>query len=241
VAGGSEGLRDGGLHDQHRRADRTHAGDLGQASAAFMGAVPIHQAILNLLQLLLNAGIFPAVDLTVAHAGVPIGTLKFKMQVESQRQDHPNEIRGDKARRFSRAFLSYASDDRVRVLNSAQMLRAANIEVFQDVLSLDPGERWEKRLYTEIDNCDLFLLFWSDAAGRSKWVMKEAKYALDCCKRNDNERPDVKPIILEGPPIPKPPRGFGSIHFNDKFRYFITAAELEKRARKKAQGEGPRP
>jgi hypothetical protein len=177
------------------------------------------------------------VRITVACAGVPIGTLRFIMPIENKQQDHRPEIRGDKGKWFSRAFLSYASDDRARVLFAAQLLELRGTEVFQDVLSLEPGERWEKRLYTEIDNCDLFLLFWSDAARQSKWVVKEAKYALDCSKRNDDERPDVKPVILEGPPVPKPPRGLGAIHFNDKFRYFITAAELEEKARREAKRE----
>ena len=102
------------------------------------------------------------------------------MPIESQKQGQPIEIRGDKARRSSRAFLSYASCDRARGLFAAQLLELRIAEVFKDVLSLEPGERWGKRLYTEIDNCDLFLLFWSNAASRSKWVVKEAKYALAC-------------------------------------------------------------
>jgi hypothetical protein len=95
---------------------------------------------------------------------------------------------------------------------------------------MEPGERWRARLYTEIENCDLFLLFWSSAARQSKWVLKEASYALRCNKRNKGDRPNVKPVILEGPPVPKPPRSLKTIHFNDRFRYFATAAEGDTRS-----------
>jgi hypothetical protein len=52
-------------------------------------------------------------------------------------------------------------------------LRALQIEFFRDVLGLDPGELWERRLYTEIERHDLFLLFWSRAAKESDWVYKK--------------------------------------------------------------------
>jgi tetratricopeptide (TPR) repeat protein len=166
------------------------------------------------------------VRISAARAGIPIGTLNFMIQVESQGQEaQPIETRDDKIERFSRAFLSYASSDRVSVLRYAQSLHLVGIEVFHDVLQLEPGERWEKNLYFEIDNCDLFLLFWSDAARRSEWVVKEAEYALHCRERNHGERPQIKPIILEGPPIPKIPPSLRSINFHDIFRLSDTQAK----------------
>ena len=55
------------------------------------------------------------------------------------------------------------------------MLQAAGISFFQDVLKLDPGVRWEREIYKNIDKCDLFLLFWSPAAKDLQWVIKEAE------------------------------------------------------------------
>jgi hypothetical protein len=57
-----------------------------------------------------------------------------------------------------------------------QAFKIAGMSVFQDILDLGPGERWEKALYGEIDRCDVFLLFWSRAAAASEWVSKE----IDC-------------------------------------------------------------
>jgi hypothetical protein len=60
-----------------------------------------------------------------------------------------------------------------REFSLIQCLLAFAIRHFHDILSLDPGDRWARRLYDEIDRCDLFMLFWSRAAGRSEWVAKE--------------------------------------------------------------------
>jgi hypothetical protein len=92
-----------------------------------------------------------------------------------------------------KAFLSYSSSDRTEVLKRAQGLRAAQIEVFQDVLSLDPGERCKQQIFKRIDESDIFLLFWSQAARDSKWVLKEARYALKRKKKSALGLPSSSP------------------------------------------------
>jgi hypothetical protein len=78
-----------------------------------------------------------------------------------------------------KAFASYSSKDRRRVLERVASIRlAAAVEVFVDRVDLKPGELWEKRLKQEIDACDLFLLFWSQSAADSRWVRMEWKRAL---------------------------------------------------------------
>jgi hypothetical protein len=67
-------------------------------------------------------------------------------------------------KRYTQAFVSYASSDRTKVLERVEMLHAQGIKYFQDVLGLEPGARWAQELYRHIDECDLFLLFWSTAA-----------------------------------------------------------------------------
>lgn len=92
-----------------------------------------------------------------------------------------------------KAFLSYSSSDRTEVLKRAQGMRAAQIEVFQDVLSLDPGERCKQQIFKRIDESDIFLLFWSQAARDSKWVLKEARYALKRKKKSALGLPSSSP------------------------------------------------
>jgi hypothetical protein len=157
--------------------------------------------------------------------GVPIGSLCFTLEATATSQSSDITIRGDRARRYTRAFLSYASPDRAEVLKRAQALRLAGLDFFQDVLSLEPGQRWERQLYREIDRCDLFLLFWSAHAASSEWVLREAQHALDRQGTSADDLPDITPVILEGPPIPSPPDALKHLHFNDYFRYFISGAE----------------
>jgi hypothetical protein len=101
------------------------------------------------------------------------------------------------------------------------MLRLARIRYFQDVLKLEPGDRWERELYRHIDRSDLFLLFWSTRAKESKWVLEEVRYAIKRKAGDDAAPPDVIPVIIEGPPIPSPPEDLAHLHFNDYLIYFM--------------------
>jgi hypothetical protein len=165
---------------------------------------------------------------------IPIGSLAFALEISRTRgntSDMRSEMRGDWAKRYRYAFLSYASGDRAEVLKRAQALRAARIRFFHDLLSIEPGERWAPTLFKEIDRCDLFILFWSWKAAQSEWVRREAEYALDRRSKSANATPDITPIILEGPPIPCPPESLKDIHFNDALRYVIASVEAEETAR----------
>jgi hypothetical protein len=166
--------------------------------------------------------------------GAPVGRLSFTLAVAEAADAAPSRrgLRGETARRYERAFLSYSSQDRPEVLKRAQALRAAGIGYFQDILSLEPGEAWRERLFAEIDRCDLFLLFWSSHAAASDWVRQEAEYALARRNASDKAVPDITPIILEGPPVPRPPPSLAALHFNDMLRYMVVATELEAAARR---------
>ncbi|MGH9768627.1 MAG: toll/interleukin-1 receptor domain-containing protein [Blastocatellia bacterium] len=151
-----------------------------------------------------------------AHS-IPIGHIKFKLQITELGSEAPvNEAVGEEAKRYNLAFISYASADRSKVLARAQMLDLVGIRYFQDVINLGLGDRWEKEIYRNIDSCDIFLLFWSKAARDSKWVLKEVRYA-----RKRQPPPEIRPIVLEGPPTPTPPEDLSDLSFNDRFAYFI--------------------
>jgi hypothetical protein len=96
------------------------------------------------------------------------------------------------------------------------MLAAAGVSYFQDVLDLDPGDRWARQLYRHIDESDVLLLFWSSAAKQSEWVTKEWQYGL-------REKGDdfIQPVVIEGPPPPLPPPELAHLHFSDKLLYFM--------------------
>lgn len=164
---------------------------------------------------------------TVSVGSVPVGHIKFKIQavgLGARRRGRP-EASPCEAHHYTSVFVSYASEDRDKVLARTQMLASLRIPYFQDILSLDPGDRWERALYRHIDECDLFLLFWSRAALESPWVLKEVRYALDRKQGKDDAPPEIKPVILEGPPMVPPPPELANVHFDDRLVYFMNAGQ----------------
>ena len=118
--------------------------------------------------------------------------------------------------RYSRAFISYARKDAIKALDASQILRAVGVEVFQDILGIEPGKRWKKELFKQIDESDVFILFWSRAARESEWVIKEACYAAELHKKYNS--PDFIPYILEGPEPISPPDELREYNFFDPIR-----------------------
>ena len=140
---------------------------------------------------------------TIYLQGTPIGHIRFKIQITARRprmvpsvpppgepvtplhsimggtgeKPEPRPL-GDEACRYKQAFVSYAMKDLNEVMKRVQMLARLHVSFFQDLLDLEPGERWERKLYKHIDDCDVFMLFWSTASKQSQWVTKEVQYAL---------------------------------------------------------------
>jgi hypothetical protein len=163
---------------------------------------------------------------TVSINSVPVGHIKFTLKVMHDRTVETEPVPlGDQARAYSMAFVSYATPDRAKVIPRVQMLRAVGIDYFQDILDLEPGARWEQKLYERIDACDLFLLFWSPAARDSEWVMREVQYAMDRKGGDDLKAPEIRPVIIEGPPIVPPPQILSHLHFGDSLAYFLVAED----------------
>jgi TIR domain len=162
----------------------------------------------------------------VSLESVPIGRVKFKLDVispEKLRVEYSEPV-GDDARRYKTAFVSYSSKDRQAVLERVQMLKPLGIDFFQDLLDLDPGDRWERKLYLGIDRCDLFLL-WSSHAKASRWVRNEAQYALDRKGEDELGPPEIRPVIIEGPPIPPPWPELAHLHFGDRLVYIMAGSD----------------
>jgi hypothetical protein len=165
--------------------------------------------------------------ITISQDSIPIGHIKFILTVTAslpagQARPAPSSSAvGEAAKRYEMAFVSYASADRTKVLERVQLLPMLGIRTFQDVLDLGPGERWEQSLYQHIDESDIVLLFWSNAAKRSKWVRKEVRYALDRKHGDEYAPPEIGPVIIEGPPVPSPWKELAHLHFNDPTIYLM--------------------
>jgi hypothetical protein len=178
------------------------------------------------------------INIRLAVEQIPVGTLSFSLNVSQREPTGMLGLRGDGKKPYRYAFLSYASPDRLAVLQRAQLLRALGIAFFQDLLSIEPGAEWEPRLFAEIDRCDVFLLFWSSNAARSKWVTREIKHALGRQKSSPDRVPEIAPILIEGPPVPPPPRTLKHLHFNDPL-LFVTAT-IANQGKRKAGRSGRR-
>jgi hypothetical protein len=161
----------------------------------------------------------------IAISGVPAGTLRFQVVLAAPgAASEPAEFCRAQAARYRRAFASYSSEDRAEVLRRVQAFKICGMSVFQDILDLDPGDRWEKALYREIDRCDVFLLFWSKAAATSEWVSKEIDYAIKRQAGDAENPPAIQPVPIEGPPIAPPPARLAGLHFNDALLAHISRA-----------------
>jgi TIR domain-containing protein len=162
--------------------------------------------------------------LLVSHRNVPIGHIRFNFKISAALQPDKADTDPEPHEDFVRyklAFISYASPDRSEVLKRVQMLDMAKIRYFQDLLTLEAGKQWEPLIYRYIDECDVFYLFWSTAAKKSRWVKKEVQRALKRKGDKLEAPPEIMPVPIEGPPPIKPPPYLASIYFDSKFLYFI--------------------
>jgi hypothetical protein len=69
------------------------------------------------------------------------------------------------------------------------------------------------------------VLFWSSAAKHSSWVRREVAHALTRQGDHHLMPPEIRPVILEGPPVPAPWAELSHLHFDDRVLYFMRPDE----------------
>ena len=159
------------------------------------------------------------VTISIGEDYIPIGHINFRIKIiESQVEGKPVQT-GD-TKWYKHIFISYARKDYDKVAPRVQMISLLKNKFFQDIFHLKPGDNWEKKIYENIECSDAFFLFWSSAARKSKWVRKEIDHALKVKKGEDENPPEIMPVIIEHPP-PKPPEELKHLHFNDDIRYLV--------------------
>ncbi|HYV45182.1 MAG TPA: toll/interleukin-1 receptor domain-containing protein [Myxococcaceae bacterium] len=109
-----------------------------------------------------------------------------------------------------KVFISYAHEDKARMLVIAAAVRAAGHDVQADEGFLQVGDDFARKIEAIIAACDACIVLWSEASCRKPWVPAEANFALSHKKR-------VLSIKIEAcsPPLP-----FSTFHMLD-----ITASD----------------
>lgn len=159
----------------------------------------------------------------VAIDGIVVARVRLALEVAASAPADAPPARADETPMARSAFASYASADRLRVLDRVASIRlAAGIRVFLDCHDLHPGKAWQPQLEREIDGSDLFLLFWSAAAAQSGWVRWEYERALE---RLGDDRLQVHPLDNGVPP----PRALAHLHLADAYMA-LRQAEQQTRA-----------
>lgn len=87
-------------------------------------------------------------------------------------------------------FISYASDDFLRVRDVANHLQELGFEVWMDVKNLYGGDLWRPELVQAISTCDTLLLFLSEISMKSINVRREIDLASE-------KRKKIIPIKLD--------------------------------------------
>lgn len=116
------------------------------------------------------------------------------------------------AKPYQAIFCSYSHRDTSIVERVERVYKALGMTYLRDAVTLRSGENWNNRLLEMIDEADIFQLFWSTAASKSKYVQQEWEYALERMKR-EGIPSFVRPVYWENP-MPAPPEALGHLHFH---------------------------
>jgi tetratricopeptide (TPR) repeat protein len=178
------------------------------------------QEIINfLVQVPLNVSERKTVlQFDVLVGGIRIAKILLNLYIDS------HAIKGEPilvtTRPASTAFASFASKDHLRVMDRLAEIRKSGLDIFDQCLALHPGEMWKPRLEQEIKSRDIFLLFWSANAKKSKWVQWEWKTAL-----KERGISGIEPHPLDPISEAKPPRALKDLHFGDPYMLVRKAYE----------------
>jgi hypothetical protein len=164
----------------------------------------------------------------ITASGISIAKVTFCLPIEAEGtrvEKAPRELPTVRHQPHS-AFASFSGRDRIDVLGRVQGMTKVcqDLDVFVDVLSLRSGQDWEVQIRQQIPVRDVFFLFWSLHASRSKEVEKEWRIALEMRGLDF-----IDPIPLTDPRVSPPPKELARLHFND---LYIAQIQMEKSLKK---------
>jgi hypothetical protein len=102
-------------------------------------------------------------------------------------------------RTLSDIFISYASQDRERILPIVHALEKTGWSIFWD-RTIPPGKTWRQLIGSEIQSARCVVVVWTAASIESRWVQEEAEIG--------SRKGILIPVSLDDV---EPPFGFGTI------------------------------
>ena len=97
---------------------------------------------------------------------------------------------------ITEVFISYASEDRVLIMDLVERLRGAGVSVWIDQMGIEGATMWSQEIVEAIDNCKVLILALSPRSTESENVVKELALASE-------RRKKILPVCLESSGIPK--------------------------------------
>ncbi len=130
-------------------------------------------------------------------------------------------------------FLSYASDDRTRVVPLVEAIEARGWSVWWD-REIHAGPRFDQVIEEEIAEATCVVVIWSEASVKSDWVRDEAN--------EGRERQILVPLLFDDV---RPPLGFRAAHTANLIGWpvgiviHISTKKLQGRAQQRFWTEKP--
>lgn len=115
---------------------------------------------------------------------IPVSEAIFRIKIVSYKEMQTT-LADIEMTRLGKIFISYSHLDTDKVQYISETCKAMKCDYFFDRHDLDPGDRFEEKIFKYIDNANLFILCWSENAASSDWVKKEIKRALENLKKDD--------------------------------------------------------
>lgn len=109
-----------------------------------------------------------------------------------------------KSKRFKKAFISYSHKDVETAEFAVKLLKTLGINYFFDHHSLETGSVFDEEIMRQIEESDVFYLFWSQNAAESDYVEKEYTHAAQFAYPQKQPKSAAtlvfKPFIIEPRP-----------------------------------------
>ncbi|MCP4560320.1 MAG: toll/interleukin-1 receptor domain-containing protein [Bosea sp.] len=99
-----------------------------------------------------------------------------------------------------RIFLSHNSADKVLVRTLAMLLAGEGLNLFFDEWDIRLGDPLIGSIERGLQEADVFIIVWSEAARRSNWVDVELQTFMR--RRIDNQALRIVPLMLDATPLP---------------------------------------